>query len=156
MIEQVGARNLTLYRIVSGIVLKNNKILIVKNKNDDKYLWSLPGGLVEQGETLQEAIYRELNEEVGLIVNHLEIAYVHESFIESYSAHSLVTAFEVKTTNTVTSIRDPDGEVVGVKWIDVGSIDEYITNSFVLLPLKEWLKHKQTCKYHFTRNLLWD
>jgi len=156
MIEQAGDRNLTLYRIVSGIVLINNKILIVKNKNDDKFLWSLPGGLVENGETLQEAIYRELNEEVGLIVNQLKLAYVHESFIESYSAHSLVTAFEVKTTNTVTSIRDPDREVVGAKWIDVGNVDEYITNSFVSFPLKEWLEHKQTCKYHFTRNLLWD
>lgn len=79
MIEQAGDRNLTLYRIVSGIVIIDNKILIVKNKNDDKFLWSLPGGLVENGETLQEAIYRELNEEVGLIVNQLELAYVHES-----------------------------------------------------------------------------
>jgi 8-oxo-dGTP diphosphatase len=41
-------------------------------------VWSLPGGLVELGETLEEAIRRELAEEVGISVKILGITAVLE------------------------------------------------------------------------------
>jgi 8-oxo-dGTP diphosphatase len=52
-----------------AIVRKGKKVLLVKRKyppNDG--LWSLPGGLVELGETAQEAAMREVKEETGLSV----------------------------------------------------------------------------------------
>lgn len=37
--------------------------------------WALPGGFMEQGESLRETAYRELYEETGLVPNHLEQLY---------------------------------------------------------------------------------
>ena len=48
---------------VSGIIIKDNKILLV-DMNNSNFL-CLPGGYVELGETTEKACLRELEEEVG-------------------------------------------------------------------------------------------
>ncbi|HRW58911.1 MAG TPA: NUDIX hydrolase [Chlamydiales bacterium] len=51
---------------VIGCVIKNNQILLIKRR--DVPVWVLPGGGIEEGETLDEAIIREVQEETGLKV----------------------------------------------------------------------------------------
>jgi len=54
---------------VGGIVLKGDKVLLVKRGKQPGYgKWSIPGGMVELGETLQEAIQREIREECSIEV----------------------------------------------------------------------------------------
>ena len=48
---------------VDGILIKNNKILLIKRKNEPfKGKWALPGGFVEYGERVEEAVSREFEE----------------------------------------------------------------------------------------------
>ena len=51
---------------VTGILIEDQKILLVKQKVTDSRNWSLPGGALEFGETLEECIIREMFEETGL------------------------------------------------------------------------------------------
>ena len=62
----------------TGILIEDGKILIVKQKVDDARGWSLPGGKMERGETLGQALVRELKEETGLKVEAGELLYVCE------------------------------------------------------------------------------
>lgn len=55
------------------------RILMVERAGEPlKGWWSLPGGVVETGETLEEAIRREVREETGLEISGLEFLQVFE------------------------------------------------------------------------------
>jgi mutator protein MutT len=55
---------------IGAVIVKDGKALIVKRAHDPyKGQWSIPGGRVELGETLAEAVRREMREETGLEVS---------------------------------------------------------------------------------------
>lgn len=54
---------------VGGVILDGDKVLLVRRAREPlRGEWSLPGGLVEVGEELTEAVRREIREETGLAV----------------------------------------------------------------------------------------
>jgi 8-oxo-dGTP diphosphatase len=58
------------YQVTAGIIRKDDKILISRrapNKHLAGY-WEFPGGKIEDGETPQECLQRELFEELGIVV----------------------------------------------------------------------------------------
>ncbi|MCU5586491.1 NUDIX hydrolase [Bacillus cereus] len=60
---------------VTGILIEGEKVLLVKQKVASRN-WSLPGGRVENGETLEEAMSREMREETELEVKIKKLLYV--------------------------------------------------------------------------------
>ena len=71
------------YRFSVHAVITNSEgnVLLLKQTYGDKR-WGLPGGGVEPGETIHEAIKRECNEEIGLdiLVSAFTGLYYHKSF----------------------------------------------------------------------------
>lgn len=58
---------MTTYRPrVCAAIIRDNQILMVYHDLRDRGFWTLPGGGVEEGETLEEAVIREVKEEVNL------------------------------------------------------------------------------------------
>jgi mutator protein MutT len=59
---------------VGAIIIRNGRILLEKRKNDPgRGKWSIPGGIVELGETPEQAVIREVQEETGLVVDAPEL-----------------------------------------------------------------------------------
>src|SRR5260370_10046464 len=67
--------------VVALIFDDGNLLLVERAKEPLKGYWSLPGGIVEAGERLEDAIRREVLEETGLIVEPLSVFEVFERII---------------------------------------------------------------------------
>jgi len=72
-------------KVVAALIEKDNKILFAQRFEDDAYgsLWEFPGGTVEDAETDEQALRREIKEELGVEAEISEkiAAYSDESDI---------------------------------------------------------------------------
>lgn len=60
--------------MATGVLLHKGRVLIQKRRPDDVWpgLWEFPGGVIEKGETPEQAVAREYMEEVGLVIEPIE------------------------------------------------------------------------------------
>ncbi|ROO82775.1 mutator protein MutT [Actinocorallia herbida] len=79
---------------VTGILIENDEILLLDQDTDTSRTWSLPGGKVTPGETLTQALVRELKEETGLATAPGRLLYLCDH-IQTPATHILHITFEV-------------------------------------------------------------
>lgn len=98
---------------------QREKILLVKRGHPPaKGYWSIPGGLVERGETLRQACQREIVEETGLQIEPREQVAVLERVIGAASApdyHFIIIDFWAQLGQQQTACAGSD--VVEVRWV---------------------------------------
>ncbi len=67
---------------IGAIIFRGDRVLLVKRGSSPAMgKWSVPGGLVELGETLEDAVRREVLEEVGLDVKVIDLCAVLDRVI---------------------------------------------------------------------------
>jgi 8-oxo-dGTP diphosphatase len=76
---------------VGGVVIEEGRALLIRRGTEPLLgEWSIPGGTLELGETLQEGVARELLEETGVEVNVLELIEVFDRIYLENAAGELV------------------------------------------------------------------
>ncbi|WP_138957363.1 NUDIX hydrolase [Streptomyces sp. YIM 121038] len=101
-------------QLVIGIIRRGDEILLVRESlgADGALLWSLPGGGVEDGELLHEALRRELEEETGLLIGDpARTAFLVHVDSERHPS-ALAAAFEVEQWSGDLTPQDGDIEQV--------------------------------------------
>ena len=94
-------------RSVTCVVLRNsNGPEVLMHQRGDIYLWSLPGGGVEDGETWESAAVREVNEETGLNVTIDRLIGVFErpslgDVKHVFAAHVIGGTFRISPPETI-------------------------------------------------------
>jgi NAD+ diphosphatase len=104
---------------VGAVVIDGDRVLLVRRANEPlKGEWSIPGGAVEAGETLQAAVAREVLEETGV---HVSSARYVASQPWPFPA-SLMLGFHAAGDGG--EPHASDGELEEVHWLDRDAISE--------------------------------
>ena len=118
---------------VGAMILDEDRILLEKRKNSPgKGKWSVPGGLVDLGETVEEALIREVKEETGLEVYNPRlvdvVSYVSLDERGSVMYHYVIIDYLV-TSRGGKPKASSDAE--DLKWVPLDKVEEYdLTESF--------------------------
>ncbi len=99
---------------VGGVAVEDGKILLVRRAHRPAAgYWSIPGGRVENGETLEEAVKREMLEECGVEVEVGDVVCVAEVIRDE--KHYVIVDFYVKLSGNV----EAGGDAVEARWFDM-------------------------------------
>jgi mutator protein MutT len=85
--------------IVNAVMLHRHRVLLAKRsigRRSYPGLWSFPGGHVEPGESLEQALHRELGEEIGIVpTNYHALAPLPDPLSANIAYHPFaVTAWQ--------------------------------------------------------------
>ena len=123
-----------IYKVrATGVLIENNSLLLVKQKLSNNKDWSLPGGRVEAGETLEQALIREMKEETGLDVEIIRILYVCD--VEAGGNTVLHITFLTKQIGgeiTLPTNEFDENPIHDVRFVLIDELTEYgISEKFV-------------------------
>jgi 8-oxo-dGTP diphosphatase len=120
---------------VGAIILDGNQILLEKRKNaPSKGKWTVPGGLVELGESMEQAVIREVKEETGLEVYEPRLVdvvnYISLGEKGAVQYHFVIIDYLVTVKcGKPKAASDADA----LKWVPFSEVEEYdLTESFRL------------------------
>lgn len=94
----------------------SGELLLVEQASLDT--WVLPGGEVEDDETLLEGARRELREEGGIEVTYGGMGILGEVRFrcDDHETWGVLPIFEAEAETFTPEVRDPDGEIVDARW----------------------------------------
>ena len=124
---------------VGALIFRRNRILLVERGREPlKGYWSLPGGVLEVGETLEEGVCREVLEETGLLIKPLEIAEVLERIMRDKQGrpeyHYVLIDYLCRVTGGELA---PADDVSRVEWVSRAKLKEYRLTEGTLEVIEE-------------------
>ncbi len=135
---------------VGGVILNDGKILLEKRKNEpSRGKWTIPGGLVELGETLEQAVIREVEEETCLKCVEGEVP----KLIDVVDNIDLDSQGKVKyhfvIVDYLVKVRGSDfktaSDAADLKWVPLDEVEAYnLTSSFRMF----FRRNRQRLEHH--------
>jgi ADP-ribose pyrophosphatase YjhB (NUDIX family) len=128
----------------SAAIVRDGKVLIVRRARPPaKDIYTLPGGVVEAGETLTEAAIREVQEETGLTIEPVKLAGHREAIKRNADGrierHFVIMCF---ASRFVSGTPTPNDEITEILWCrpaelaalrTTDGLEEIVHSAFVLL-----------------------
>ena len=118
---------------VGAVIICNGKILLEKRKGEPgRGKWTIPGGLVELGESAEQTVIREVREETNLEVEKPELIDVVNNISLGENGkikyHFVIVDYFVKLKGGTLKAADDAAEL---RWVTFDDVENYdLTKSF--------------------------
>lgn len=116
------------------LILKDNKVLLGKRHDDaqkaDSELhgegtWTMPGGKMEFGETFEQSVARDVQEETNLIIDQENLKLISIANDRVEDAHFVTIGFLCQDFKGEAKIMEPD-EITEWQWFEIDNLPEQL------------------------------
>ena len=135
-----GQKQFPLTTVGALVVNGSGRVLIAKTTKW-RGTWGVPGGKVDWGETLEAALVREFQEEVGLELTQIRFALIQEAVLDSQfckPAHFIMMNYYAFSAHE--SIT-PNEEIVEWAWVTPQQAMEYPLNTYTQILIEDYIKN---------------
>ncbi|MET8993087.1 NUDIX domain-containing protein [Nonomuraea wenchangensis] len=109
---------------VTGLLIEDGQMLLLDQDTGSGRSWSLPGGKVEPGEPIGDALVREMREETGLDVEVGRLLYICD-YLPDGDTHVVHLTFEAtRVGGTVGAVAEgaDSAPIRGVRFVDLADL----------------------------------
>lgn len=137
---------------VDAIIQKSSCILFIKRRKDPyRDHLALPGGFVNQGETIEEAVEREIYEETSLKVHPIDILGVYSDPKRDPRGHIMTVVFIVTILEGTARAGDDAKEIFWVPLEKLNDIQIAFDHKLIINDYLRWKKEEGTFWTHKIR-----
>jgi mutator protein MutT len=127
------------------VVFQRGRVLLVERGREPlKGYWSLPGGVLEVGETLESAVVREVKEETGLDVKPVSVVEIFERLILDAAGrpeyHYVLIDFLCRARGGTLA---PADDVIRAEWVRQNDLSRYRLTEGSLEVIEKALRRHQ-------------
>ena len=137
---------------VAGVLEEDGKLLLIEHTKNERSYWLLPGGGVDWGESLEEAVKREFLEETNLTVKIEEFLFISETLAPDKTKHAINLYFKVKRESGELALGD-DSVLSDLKFFTLEEMDKIKIYPNVNGILKKIMKKES---YENFLGMIWD
>ncbi len=127
---------------VGALVESPQKNILIVQTTKWTGTWGVPGGKVEWGEKMEDAVIREFQEEVGLNLTNIRFALLQEAVLDNQffqPAHfALVNFFANSNSEEII----PNEEIVKWAWVTPEKAFEYPLNTYTKILIESFINNK--------------
>lgn len=122
---------------LTGILVEEGRLLIIRQDMPDGRQWYLPGGQLEPGETIEKGIIREMREETGLEVAMEKLLAVSDTSFRNPSAlHILLQVKRLSGELRIPGLEYDSVAITDVRFVPIEKLCEYGFSNFFVGQLK--------------------
>ncbi|WP_194817037.1 NUDIX domain-containing protein [Nocardia sp. XZ_19_385] len=111
---------------VHVLLIRDGQLLLSKRRGEDEFdgLWHLPAGKLEVGESATAAAAREALEEIGVVIDPVDLRHIHTAHVVGPGHEArLGLFFEVRRWTGEPANREPD-KSYGLQWFPLARLPE--------------------------------
>jgi len=127
---------------VGAVILDGDRVLLVQRGHEPlKGEWSLPGGAVELGESLEEALVREVREETSLDVTVGPVVEVFDSIRRDAGGraeyHYVIIDYACRVRGGTATAAARGSDAADVRWVPLAEIEQYGVTSTAIAVIRK-------------------
>lgn len=112
---------------VSAIIYNSDKTKILLFRGNDCNFYMLPGGKVHELEKSEDAIKREIKEEIGFEDLEFEMAGVSEEIVKEKNIHQITFTYKTMYKDEIKEekFKSIETDWINFEWVDVNKLNNY-------------------------------